>query len=120
MFKVPEEFRIEEGDIGSDDSYGNNGAFLINMKGCRYKILVIASNGEGWEHVSVSLSYRTPNWEEMCYIKSLFWDEEDCVVQYHPPKSEYVNFHPFVLHMWRPTNQEIPRPPSIMVGPKDV
>jgi hypothetical protein len=69
------------------------------------------------DHVSVSLSVkRCPDWEEMCMIKDMFWDDEDCVVQYHPPKSEYVSMHPFCLHLWRPIGIEIPRPPSIFVG----
>src|SRR5580658_4748259 len=45
-----------------------------------------------FEHVSVSLAHRCPTWEEMCKIKDLFWDDEDVVVQFHPAKSEYVNF----------------------------
>jgi hypothetical protein len=82
----------------------------------------IASDGHGWEHVSVHVKENgfseTPTWDEMCEIKALFWDDEDCVIQYHPPKSDYVNNHPNVLHMWRPVGVEIQRPPSIMVGIK--
>ncbi|MCR4532718.1 hypothetical protein NUV62_17465 [Acinetobacter venetianus] len=70
----------------------------------------------GWEHVSVSLPARCPTWEEMCFIKSLFWGEDDCVIQYHPPKSDYVNNHQYCLHMWRPIEQSLPTPPSFMVG----
>lgn len=69
-----------------------------------------------WEHVSVSLPNRCPTWAEMCAIKDLFWDESDCVVQYHPPKRDWVNNHPYCLHLWRPVGQEIQRPPSLMVG----
>lgn len=87
----------------------------------------IVSNSEGWEHVSINLRIFTKNglnskqvercltWPETCYIKQLFWEEEDCVLQYHPPKSKYVNNHPFVLHLWRPINQEIPQPPTWLV-----
>lgn len=117
-FHVPEEFRLKSGPLSTDSSYGNNGAFIITMFGCRYKLRCIASDGEGWEHVSVSLEQRCPNWEEMCFIKSLFWDEEDCVIQYHPPRKNYVNCHKYCLHMWRPVNVDIPIPPSDMVGPK--
>lgn len=81
-----------------------------------YILNVVASNGDGWEHVSVSLSNRTPNWKEMCFIKDFFWDEEDCVIQFHPPKSDYVNNHPNCLHLWKPIKEKIPRPPSILVG----
>lgn len=112
--KVPEQYRVKDGMLGSDESYGNNGLFMIPFES--YTLQVIASDGEGWEHVSVSLNNRTPNWREMCHIKSLFWSEEDCVVQYHPPKSEYVNNHDHCLHLWKPVGKDIPMPPSILVG----
>ncbi len=69
-----------------------------------------------WEHVSVSLSDRCLTWEEMCFIKDVFWEEGDAVVQYHPPKSDYVNNHDYTLHLWRPLNGSIPMPDPIMVG----
>jgi hypothetical protein len=52
----------------------------------------------------------------MAYVKDLCWDAEDVVMQLHPRKSEYVNNHPHVLHLWRPVDVEIPTPPSIFVG----
>lgn len=76
---------------------------------------VIASNGDGWDHVSVSTASRVPSWQEMCWVKERFWREEDCVMQLHPPRSQYVNWHPHVLHLWRPHDQQIPRPPIILV-----
>jgi len=114
-FKVPEKYRIKHGPMGSDKTYGNNGQFMIISQKFKSPIGVQASDGMGWEHVSVSLRDRIPTWTEMCFIKDLFWDDDDCVIQYHPPKSEYVNNHPHVLHLWRPINDEIPRPPSILV-----
>jgi hypothetical protein len=83
--------------------------------------LVIASDGLLWEHVSVSIygEDRTPTWAEMCFVKSLFWDDGDCVMQLHPPSNEYINNHSFCLHLWRPTHVDIPMPPSIMVGVKE-
>jgi len=44
----------------------------------------------------------------------------DCVVQYHPPRSEYVNNHPFCLHLWRPAGLDLPLPPAWMVGIKSL
>lgn len=111
--------------MGSGDWAGNNGAFQIWLSN-RTDAMVIASDGEGWEHVSVRMvdkntgSDITPTWAQMCKIKDIFWDDEDCVIQYHPPKSEYVNNHPHVLHLWRPTNQSIPLPDSILVGIKPI
>ena len=99
------------------------GAFYIR-KG-NTELIVIASCGSEempWEHVSLRArdykGERCPTWDEMCFAKDLFWDEEECVVQFHPKKSEYVNMHPFVLHLWKPTNAELLTPPSIAVGIK--
>lgn len=110
--KVPEQYRVTQGPLGSDRSYGNNGAFQLPEG-----LVVIASDQGGWEHVSVSNPKRLPAWTEMCYVKRLFWDEEDAVMQVHPPASTYVNVHPNCLHLWKPVGQEIPLPPSFMVGP---
>lgn len=123
MFTVPNHYRdTKTPSLKSDDSYGNNGFFVIpHFRINNYQLRVQASDGEGWEHVSVSVAevrrhaHRCPTWEEMCWIKDLFWSQEDCVVQYHSPKSEYVNMHPFVLHLWKPVNQEYVTPPKIMV-----
>lgn len=76
---------------------------------------MIASWEEGWEHVSVSTASRVPHWDEMQFIKELFWLDDEVVMQLHPAKSRYINTHPFVLHLWRPTEQEIPTPPLDMV-----
>ncbi len=76
----------------------------------------------GWEHVSISVAThkgtRCPTWGEMCFVKDQFWDEEECVVQYHPPRADYVNYHPHTLHLFKPLKSELPRPPSILVGEK--
>lgn len=109
-FHVPEPDRITKGPFKSDMSFGNNGAFLIASYK-KYFLHVIASDGMGWDHVSVSREDRIPNWREMCDIKKIFWDPEDCVIQFHPPESQYVNNHPYVLHLWRPQNEKIPMPP---------
>ncbi len=53
----------------------------------------IASTGMGWDHVSVSLEDRCPTWDEMCWIKKLFFEPDECCMQLHPPESDYVNFH---------------------------
>jgi hypothetical protein len=117
-FYVPNRYRVTTGPYATDESSGNNGAFLIKIATSAEAIRCVASDGEGWEHVSVSFPRRTPTWEEMAFIKALFWEPEDCVVQYHPPESDYINCHPRVLRLWRPVDKEIPRPPSWMVGSK--
>lgn len=79
-------------------------------------LTIIFSDGEGWEHVSVSTPGRCPNWAEMCFVKNLFWSAEDVVIQFHPAASEYVNNHPYCLHLWRPQGVTLPTPPRFLVG----
>lgn len=115
-FHVPEQFRVKNHPtFGSTEKDGNNGWFIIPFES--YEFFAIASDGLNWEHVSVSHKTikRTPSWKEMCFIKDLFWDEDDVVVQYHPRKQDYVNIHKYVLHLWRPIGIELPTPQTIMV-----
>lgn len=113
-------YRVDKRELFGTLGDEGNGAFKVFVHGKSFNC--IASNGCGWEHVSVSPGSpnrkKCPTWDEMCAIKDMFFEPEETVVQYHPPRSEYVNNHPYCLHMWRPTDCEIPRPPSIMVGIK--
>ena len=112
-----EEYRIRTGPYKSDPGY-SCGLFKIPYKSRTMTVLVSDGTVDGWEHVSVSLENRNPNWEEMCFIKDLFWYAEEAVVQYHPPKSEYVNNHPYCLHLWRQLGKNPDLPPWWMVGVK--
>ncbi len=108
------------------------GMFVIptikNNRGC-WHFQIRSSPGEdelavGWEHVSVLMRKpvsktkvvdRTPSWEEMCIVRELFWGPDECVVQFHPKHSDYVNIHKHVLHLWKATGVEFPTPPTICV-----
>lgn len=79
-------------------------------------LAIIFSCNEGWEHVSVSLPNRCPTWAEMCLVKDLFWEDDEAVMQLHPAKADYVNCHPWCLHLWRPLVGQIPLPPKELVG----
>ena len=128
MLKVPEKYRWNNHPLfPSSDRYGNNGFFIIpHFRINNYELRCMVSDGLGWEHLSVTIAKiekqpdRTPTWAEMCWLKDLFWDKEDCVMQFHPPQSEYVSTHNFCLHLWKPTNENIPLPNSLMVGRKDL
>ena len=112
-------YRQRENELRVYGCNGNsgNGIFKVYVEGRSF--YCVASDGGGWEHVSVSPCNRKrqtcPTWDEMCAIKDMFFHEEETVVQYHPPKSEYVNNYPYCLHLWRPTDKDIPRPPQIYV-----
>src|SRR5208282_3463634 len=111
-----ERYRFHSGPWGSNtgDDFGS-----FRIPGPEGEdLLIIASPGDAhegipWEHVSVSTRTRCPHWKEMCFVKCLFWDEEEAVVQFHPPRSKYVNNCERCLHLWRPISGEFPAPPEI-------
>jgi hypothetical protein len=105
MLRFPTENLVEQGVDG--------GMYIFKI--CGQKLRVIASAGLGWDHISVSHKKRCPTWHEMCRIKDIFFDDEDIVLQFHPPKKNYINIHPFCLHLWRNQNDEIKLPPMILV-----
>lgn len=127
---VPEEYR--------DRAVG---AFALLIRSEKFSVVASdgvteitpLSIGYGWEHVSIAHPRRCPTWEEMCHLKDLFWTEEETVMQLHPKKADYRNFHPFCLHLWRPipgadlpaprhnllVEGLIPVPEPLMVAPED-
>lgn len=130
MFHVPEANRVTNNPLmRSSSKDGNNGVFYFAQSNKR-DLYIIASDasdwessgltGIKWEHVSVHVHdgkrNLTPRWDEMCHVKDIFWDAEDVVIQFHPKKSEYINNHPNVLHLWRPIDFELPTPPKQTVG----
>ena len=113
-------YRVTKGPMASDASNGRNGQFLLPRAGVL--LLCQVSDGLDWEHASVTvhrrkggLVKRTPSWDEMCFVKQAFWEPHELVVQYHPPESEYVNCHPYCLHLWLPYDFELPMPTQTFV-----
>lgn len=94
------------------------GCFWINSPVDSAPMRVVASNGEGWDHISISRKNRCPNWPEMEHAKRLFFQDDETAMQLHVPVSDHRSFHDFCLHIWRPHSFDIPRPPAIMVAPE--
>lgn len=105
--------------------YGSDyGAFQIPGP-CGMSLRVIVSAGGvaeemgqdfAWDHVSVSCKNRCPNWQEMEFVKRIFFKDDEWAMQLHAPPAKHINVHPYCLHIWRPHKLEIPIPPPIMVG----
>nr|AKH47593.1 hypothetical protein [uncultured marine virus] len=95
-----------------------NGFFHIPSPTDTSYMKVLASSGEGWEHVSVSRVNRCPNWPEMEHVKHLFFRDDETAMQLHVPPENHINVHPYCLHIWRPSDPQtpIPLPPEWMVG----
>lgn len=74
----------------------------------------------GWEHLTISGQNKVPDWNVMCKVKDIFWDDEECCIEYHPRKSQYVNNNETCLHIWKPIGVELPEPPTILLGFQDI
>lgn len=104
------------------------GAFAVPVNGTsRDRFIMIVDDGtgpikSGWEHVSVrvvtdptTMASRTPTWDEMSTVKSMFWDKDEVVAQFHVDNEDKVNIHPNVLHLWRPVGGTMPMPGKELV-----
>lgn len=115
-----EPYRLTVGDMASPAGV-NWGCFTVTTSGGALLRIISSGNDPlyGWEHVSVSVADRIPTWEEMCLVKTMFWEDEETVFQFHPARNKYVNFHPYVLHLWRRHGVEPELPPAILIAPED-
>jgi len=109
-----------------DNERALGGAFLVPFKRpgkLKTELMrVLASSGKdmpepyGFDHVSVSLSDRCPTWEEMDFVKRLFFKDDEIAYQLHMPPSANISNHAYCLHIWRPVKAQIPLPPADTVG----
>jgi len=79
-------------------------------------LVCVASDSAGWDHICVRVKdqERCPTWDEMCAVKTLFFEDDETVIQFHPAKDDYVNNHPYTLHLWKHYKQA--KPPRALVG----
>ncbi len=116
----------------TDDSFGMTGLWQVFCPIRNSTLQVMCGGGaalaelgipeeQWWEHLSISVmrERRCPTWEEMDFIKDLWFDHHETVVQFHVPKSKHINDHPYVLHLWRKYDGSFDQPdflpPPILV-----
>lgn len=120
-FRLPERYRVESpNQTRFNIDQDNGGFFMIPVRGRGDSIIcAVATSDNSWDHVSLKLLvdglFEMPTWDVMEFAKQLFWEPEACVVQYHPPCSEYVCNDKDVLHLWRFQGVS-PRPDPILAG----
>lgn len=81
---------------------GADGTSYINKSQGIFAILSVSveQDGKTWLHLSVSRSSRLPSYDDLLWCKSIFIGDKRKAVQVFPPKSEHINIHPYVLHLW--------------------
>lgn len=118
-----EKGRIKQGEFKSKEG-DHFGAFYFILSD-QTNVHVIVDDGEqtGWEHVSATMWKNRkgksrpiiPTYDQMQFIKQIFWEDDEAVIQIHPPKDQYVNNHQTCYHLWRNKNQKLELPPKILV-----
>jgi hypothetical protein len=77
--------------------------------------VAIEGDGKAWLHVSCSRRDRLPSWEDLKFVKETFIGESNYAYQIFPPKSQYVNIHPYCLHLYH-CLEEAPLPEFSFLG----
>jgi hypothetical protein len=91
------------------------GRALVFRHGSGLAVIVSLDEEPGarWLHVSCSYSDRLPSWEDLKAVKRIFIGPELTAWQIVAPDSEWVDFHPYTLHLWARLDPEsgAPMPP---------
>lgn len=92
-----------------NEQFGTNKGEPFGAFAAKGMYIIVAPLDMEWQHVSISKKNRVPNWQEMCFVKDLFWDKDETVIQFHPKEEKYVNTCGNCLHLWRHRNgHELP------------
>lgn len=75
--------RIDPRTVSIMGSVGNDNCGVFDVPHPRTGVIlyVVAANGLGWDHVSVSLPNRCPNWIEMEHVKRLFFEDDETAIK---------------------------------------
>lgn len=68
-------------------------------------LAIVTEDETGRFHLSVSLTHRLPTYDELKDARYALVPHDKWMVQVFPPPSEFINIHPYVLHLW-----ELPQP----------
>ena len=63
-------------------------------------------DGGVWIHCSLSRKSRLPSWDDMKRVKDAFFGEDSEAFHVLPKKDDYINLHPFCMHLWTPAETE--------------
>lgn len=78
-----------------DHKLGQEGVYAYKDNGA-----VIVSKDAGKWHMSMSFRDRIPTYEELKEARYYFIYDHVTMGQLFPPKSQFVNVHPYTLHLW--------------------
>lgn len=65
-------------------------------------------DGKWWLHVSCAKPDSLPTWEDFKEVKAIFIGRDKKAIQILPNEKEYVNIHPYCLHLYHCGNDDLP------------
>lgn len=83
-------------------AYGHRGSTLVVLESS-----AVHTDGREWLHVSCSHPDRLPSWEELKLVKHVFVGKGRTALQVFPAERQWVNIHPYCLHLWCCLDEEI-------------
>lgn len=92
---LPAEWQVLDQGIGQVSYRRDNGQTVIVSAH-----LAEGDTGARWVHFSTSHRARLPTWAELVEAKEIFLGTKTKAISVIPPRSEYVNINPNVLHLW--------------------
>jgi hypothetical protein len=66
-------------------------------------LVVTSIDGDKW-HLSISCVDRLPTYEELKKARYKYTPNRLSMAQIFPPREEFVNLHPYCLHLWEIDN----------------
>ncbi len=104
--------RLLQGNIRVMDDFVNAKRYAVRLDGALLTVILEVEchpspELELWAHLSVgnATQKRLPTWEELRWCKEYFIGDRKAV-QVLPPKAEYVNVNPYVLHLFAPLERD--------------
>lgn len=83
------------------DPTGFCAAFQNTLSGLRATVtLDTMEDGATYTHVSCSYPHKLPSWDDLKQVKDAFIGPHREAIQVLPKDEDYVNVHPYCLHLW--------------------
>lgn len=74
---------------------------------------VYVSTSNGWDRVAVHCARAQPTLSQIDHIRKLFFEDDELVQIFMPPKSRYSNPDHNTVILWHATTIQVPTPPVI-------
>lgn len=99
--------RIVQANVHVVDDFVNAKRGRVRLDGVVLTFIVEVEcvDGKLWGHLSISAPKRLPTWTELRWCKEYFLGDRRAI-QVLPPRAEYVNIHPHVLHLYAALEHE--------------